>query len=492
MSSQPDAKSITRPSGLEYQPLPDRKLSRETCKFFGYKVDKVTGDQYEVYPETTGQINAYKVRSPNKDFRWIGKPPKDRLLFGMSKWPNKGRRIIITEGAIDCMTVSQAQGHKWPVVSITNGASSAHNDVASCLEWLSGYEEVVLWFDNDRPGKEAAEKTARILPPGTVYIVQQGRGKDASDLYQLEGAEAVRRQAWQASRYMPEGLTRAKDILDTLTEIEEIAMPWKLPGLTELTHGRKYGELITIGAGTGSGKTDFIYEEMAFLLGQGESVGLFSFESDARDTLKHIAGKLIEKRIHVPDPDGLLWTKEDLDHAVTALGETKGELYLNNNFGHSDWETIKTRIRYLHHACGVSHFVLDPMTALVATFKEDERRAIDIFMADLAQLTVSLGICTYLVCHLTTPSDGAHEEGARVKIRDFKGSRSIGAWSMLMIAIERDTQTIGGATTLRILKQRRSGNSVGQCLKYGYNPMTGMIIPNYQANPEQEETYGDF
>ena len=45
-------------------------------------------------------------------------------LWGQHLWKSaKGKRLVITEGEIDCMTVGQLLETKWPVVSLPNGAA---------------------------------------------------------------------------------------------------------------------------------------------------------------------------------------------------------------------------------------------------------------------------------------------------------------------------------------------------------------------------------
>ena len=67
------------------------------------------------------------------------------------------------------MTVSQLLG-TWPVVSVPNGASSALKYIKGNLEFVNSYEEIVLMFDMDDAGQEAARKVAEILPPGRAKI----------------------------------------------------------------------------------------------------------------------------------------------------------------------------------------------------------------------------------------------------------------------------------------------------------------------------------
>ena len=91
-------------------------------------------------------------------------------------------------------------------------------------------------------------------------------------------------------------------------------------------------------------------------------------------------------------------------------------------------------------------------------------------MTRLRSLVERTGISLFLVCHTTTPQNGeAHEEGGRVQLRNLRGSRSIGQLSDNVIALERDQQSgsAGDATTVRVLKNRYSGE-VGEACKIRY------------------------
>ncbi|NIR15301.1 MAG: toprim domain-containing protein, partial [Desulfobacterales bacterium] len=70
----------------------------------------------------------------------------------------------ITEGYLDAMSVSQVQNHKWPVVSVPNGAAGAANAIRKNLKWLEdNFEEIVLMFDMDEDGQKAALECAPLF-----------------------------------------------------------------------------------------------------------------------------------------------------------------------------------------------------------------------------------------------------------------------------------------------------------------------------------------
>ena len=63
-----------------------------------------------------------------------------------------------------------------------SGAAAAKKSIQRNLDWLQGYEEIVLFFDNDEPGRQATEAACQVLPPGKVKTAHlQGDYKDASD-----------------------------------------------------------------------------------------------------------------------------------------------------------------------------------------------------------------------------------------------------------------------------------------------------------------------
>ena len=72
-----------------------------------------------------------------------------------------------------------------------------------------------LFYDNDQPGRQAAEECASVLPPGKVKIAHlQGDYKDASDALQANDSDAVCRAIWDAKPFRPDGIVDGKTLLD--------------------------------------------------------------------------------------------------------------------------------------------------------------------------------------------------------------------------------------------------------------------------------------
>lgn len=458
------------------QALSKRGLTEEACRKYGYwvgKNDKGGTVQIANY-RRNGKLIAQKVRGRDKKFSVRG-DLKHAGLFGQHLF-QPGRRLVITEGEIDCISVAQALGLRWPVVSIPNGAQGAAKAVARELEWVEGFDEVVLMFDMDEPGQAAALEVAALLTPGKARIAQL-QAKDPNELLQRGEADAIVRSVYEAQTQRPDGIITLGQLRDKVLKPIEQGLPWKDPRLTALTYGKRYGEVYAFGAGTGIGKTDYFMEEAEFTANTcGEKIALFYLEQPPVETAKRLAGKFAGKKFHVPDGT---WTQDELTEAFSTIERT-GNVFMYDHFGSSDWDTVKAKMAHLAVAEGVKHIFLDHLTAFAAE-AEDEKKMLEHVTAQIAKFAQQYSVCFYFISHLATPEGKPHEEGGRVMIRHFKGSRSIGFWSHFMFGLERAQQAEDEAlrklTTFRVLKDRFTGQSTGQCLHYTYNHDKGLLVP---------------
>jgi twinkle protein len=186
---------------------------------------------------------------------------------------------------------------------------------------------------------------------------------------------------------------------------------------------------------------------------------------------------------HLPEH----WDAEKVGIAYDKLETEGASLFLYDRFGSATWETIERRIRYLATVEGCHHIVLDHLTALAAA-EDDERKALERIMKDVSELVTELDITLYLVSHLATPDGKPHEEGGRVMIRHFKGSRAIGFWSHYMIGLERnqqaDSQEERTTTTVRLLKARYDGSKTGRTVMMRFDEDTNLLLETGDGPPQ--------
>ena len=460
--------------------LQKRNISQKVCE--KYKIYR-DGDKLRFYyHDESGIVKGAKVKTKDKQFRYEGE--STGTFFGQHLFPSTGKRVVITEGELDAVSCYEAMPG-WPMVSLPSGAAAAKKAIQRNLEWLQGYEEIVLFFDNDDAGRKATEEACQVLPPGKVKIANLlGDYKDASDAISTNDSHAVCKAIWDAKPYRPDGIVDGKSLLDLVTTPSPAAdHDYPFQGLQSKLHGIRYGELVTITAGSGIGKSSFCRELATNLLSKGERVGYLALEESNRRTALGLMSAHVGKSLHLGEH-----THEELTAAFDAT-MANWNLYLFDGFGSYDPDVIYNRIEYLASGLDCRIIFLDHLSILLSGLDGDERRMIDTTMTKLRSLVERTGIVLFLVSHLKrTSSDQNHEEGARVTLGQLRGSAAIAQLSDAVIGLERNQQSnqARSATTVRVLKNRYSGETGVACmLDYDLNTCK---FHETQAEPEFDAT----
>lgn len=478
----------------EYLDLRTRKLTQDTCRFWGYECSTFNRQPVQIanYKTPDGHKVSQKLRFADKsDMPWLGDKKAGASLYGQWLWRNGGRQVVVTEGELDAMSLSQCYSHKWPVVSVSGGAAGAHKDIEKGIEFLSKFERVVFMYDNDEAGRTAALRCAAILEPGKAFIASLPL-KDASDMLVAGRAKELTDAAWGAKEFRPDGIVSIADVKAQALQPRVMGHRWFDPEMTEATYGMSETQLILIGAATGAGKTDFITQQIAFQINdlppeERHPIGALFLESEPAELLQRIAGKHAGKTFHQPDGS---WTAEELGTAIETI-EGGAPLHLYDSFGATDWATVKSVMLHMIVGLKCKFIYLDHLTALAA-MEEDVKKALDMMMAELAGMAKQHRVIIIAVSHLATPDGKPHEEGGRVTIRHFIGSRAIGFWSHVMLGIERNQQDEDEfertVNTVRVLKARGAAKGVGKTFRFAYDYTTGLLSP---APPKDEAaSYG--
>ena len=445
--------------------LERRGLTLDTTKLFEYGTTTHNNELVQVatYRDQLGKKAAQHLRYKDKRFRWIGST-NQLQLFGQHLWrQNHGNGTnmfcVVTEGEIDAMSVSQVQGNKFPVVSLPNGASSARKYLAANLQWLSQFNRIVLCFDSDDPGVAAAEDAMSVLPLGKAAICRLPR-KDANEMLVAGEGEHLRDLLWKATPVRPDGIINASELWEELVKPGASAVcqyPW--PKLNAAAHGFRKGEMVTLAAGSGAGKSSICREWIVHFLRAGLKVGVFMLEESMQRSLQGIVGVDISMPIHL-EPE--LVKDPKVRTAFDELMST-GNLFLYDHFGSMDPDRLVEQIKYLATSEGVDVVVVDHLTIVVSGISDlDERRALDVTCTKLRQVVEQTGVGLVLVSHLKRPEGRGHEEGGQTSLSQLRGSHAIAQLSDLCIGAERNQQ--GGddernKLQLRMLKNRFSGET---------------------------------
>jgi twinkle protein len=471
---------------LETRPIDKvlRGITEETLQKFGYKYATYRGETVHVAPYYfKGQLVAQHIRTKTKEFPWLGK--KDNLeLFGQQLWKNSGdyrKRIIITEGEIDCMTVSQAFGNKWAVVSVPNGAQSSSKYIKQNLEFLDGYEEIVLAFDTDPPGTQAAQECALLFTPGKVKIADWSPYKDPNELLMAGRSSDIPNVIFNAKSYRPDGIKAATELSLEYLAKEEDTFSYRLPfpSLHAKMRGIRKGELTTLTAGSGIGKSTMA-REIAYelLVNQGLKIGYIALEESIKKTALGLMA------IHMNVPLGELFlnrgiVNEEVFKDAYSKVITTDRLFLYDHFGSLDSVNLLSKLNYLAVGCGVDFIILDHISIVVSGIEDgEERRIIDNLMTQMRALVEKTGVGMILISHLKNPPEGrSHEDGDRIAANQLRGSGSIKQLSDNIIGLERDQQgKTPNISRIRILKCRLFGEETGLADTLEYHKDTGRLL----------------
>ena len=470
-------------------PITDRNISQATAQHYG--VTQTEGKHFYPYYDVNGSQVANKVRhTANKSFMAEGSMSK-ATLFGQQLFNQGGKYITICEGEIDAMSAYEMTGSKWPVVSIRNGAQSAVKDCKEQFEYLNKFEQIVICFDNDEHGIAAAQKVAQIFEPNKAKIMHMSL-KDANEYLKAGKREQFVRAWWEARPYTPAGIIRLCDYIDEMFEDDDqdtVLYPFK--GLNDKLYGIRTGELVTVTAGTGAGKTSMMYElEYHILKNTTCNIGIIHLEENRKQTNWHLVSIPANKRLFLKE-ERMGMSKEELQPFIDdTVGDPR--LIAFNHFGSIGTEEILSRVRYMVKALDCKYIIIDHLSILVSGIDEgDERRNIDLLMTKLRSLVEETQCGMLLVAHLRRGTgDAGHEQGKEVSLSMLRGSHSIAQLSDAVIALERDQQAkdavSANTTTVRVLKNRYAGET-GVATFLLYNTDSGRMTEIDDPNKEDFE-----
>ena len=460
----------------EPEALRRRGISEKTCRFFRIFRDGAT--LRFPYYTSDGVLSGVKVKNKRKEFSYEG--VSTDTLFGQYLFPTTGKRIVITEGELDAASCYESMSG-WPMVSVPHGAAAAKKDLQKQIPLFQGYQEIVLFFDNDEAGRKAAEEAASVLPVGRVKIARMEAYKDPSEALQANDADAIRKAIWEAKPWRPDGIIEGKTLYkEIITPTPPSDYDYPFRGLQSKLHGIRHQELTTITSGSGQGKSSFCRQIATNLLSQGERVGYLALEESNRRTALGLMSCAVGKSLHIGEHD-----EQELRSAFES-SISNWNLYLFDGFGSFDPDVIYNRIEYLASGLECRIVFLDHLSILLSGLDGDERRMIDTTMTKLRSLVERTGISLFLVSHLRRSSNdrATHEEGGRVSLSQLRGSHSIAQLSDQVIALERDQQaeTERDVTTLRIIKNRYSGET-GYAGKIRYD-LTTSLFTEYETEKD--------
>lgn len=340
--------------------------------------DQTTGDP--AWFKSTG-IN--KTAEGKKD---IWSTPPWSTLWGWWLVKPHHRRIAITEGEIDAMSLHQLHqdaGLDVPVLSLPSGVANL-DWIENDFDTLALFERIDLCFDGDPAGETCAKKVAQRLGFARCWRVNPPAGfKDVNDvLMRHNEPEQLEVTRWleNASTYNPATLCSVNDVWEDALALA--ARRKQAAGVSsfiwsQFAYEFRDGEMTLVAGYAEGGKSTFLYQSHLHEMANGRKCLFCSFEIKPEamllEFLSMLGGDpashrdwLNDRLVYVRPPrDGytLADLGNDVRYAAGRYGVTRVAIdSLHYLAGKEDYEAQDKVVRDLHRLAGE----LNSHVALVA------------------------------------------------------------------------------------------------------------------------------
>ena len=369
-----------------------------------------------------------KVRILPKKFYSIGDTAH---LFGQHLFEPGGKRIVITEGELDALSIAQMSYIKYktfyPAVSIPNGVN-AEKVLLKNRKYLRSFEEIVIFFDQDEAGQTSAQKVAKLLGVDKCKIATLA-AKDPNEVLKANPADhennwkPLYTAVWNAATWSPAGLLDSDQLWERYLENKvqpSIKYPPALHSLNKALKGIRQHEITMFISGTGTGKSVVSREVLLHLHDMpNRDARIIALEESAAETFTALAG--MYHHVNIAETD---ITKEQAREAWEVMFKN-GNLHV---FEH--YESEGNMLDTLEYFCasGATDITLDHITLWAAEENlsgryNNENAKIDYLMSGLRKLAQKYPVHFFLISQLRKSSSNGQsfEEGVLPSLDDIKG-----------------------------------------------------------------------
>jgi twinkle protein len=467
------------------QAIPSRKISEDVCRLLGVvtEVDETDGSQkavYYAYHDADGEVVGYKKRTLPKEFSVVGKP---KGLFGQKACKQNAKFLILVEGEHDVLAgreMLRAKGKDWNIAAIPNGANEEGKldpQTLKELNWITSHESVCIAFDMDTPGQATAQSMASSLVSQMKVGIAALPRKDTAKCWEEGLVDEWFKAISHPKIYRPARIVEGKDVnLARLKTPKKPGYTLPFPKLQKMTWGLRKGEVTTLTAGSGIGKSTFSMEVMWTAVLErikDSTTAVVALETDMDD----IARRIIAMEC------GVSWAQiafnpscipeEQYDAAYDKWFGTGNRIHLFKHWGSIASDDLKNDMLYYAKALGVDFIVLDHVSMVVAGADTDERKDIDMLYSAMTNIVVETGVGIIPIIHLKRVQGKKFNKGDEVELTDLRGSAGAEQMSWNVWALERNQQAEDGQKDLvriRVLKNRTMGfTGLADTLRYDHN-----------------------
>lgn len=449
----------------QFKPLtlvPCERTDDIDAYFTGRGISMATLDAYQVAatPEgniffpfyVEGELIYAKYRQPTtepvkrKEWAQAGAPP---VLFGMDLCRPE-LPLVITEGQIDALSLYEAGVRN--VVSVPSGCENLQW-VDTCFEWLEQFEKIILFGDNDPPGKKMVKTLATRLGEDRCLVVSEYPPgcKDANDILTTLGSDALNDALAKANEVPIRGVIDVADIqfVDPTT-IPRIKTG--IPKLEKAINGLEEGAITIMTGAAGNGKSTLCGTLLLNAIEQGYHCVAYSGELSPDLFQRWVMLQAAGSDWITLKYDAMTDTKIPVVYPPAQeriLNWMRGKLFLfdsTEEISASIADSILSVFQTMARRKGAKLFVVDNMMTALIDAADDEYRAQGKFMAELKRFAIRYSAHVIVVAH-----PRKIKADSTITNDDVSGTKYITNLASNVLVIEKPD--------IRITKTRYSGNN---------------------------------
>lgn len=381
-----------------------------------------------------------------------GKP----VFWGMDQC-TEDKPLVIVEGEMDALALDEC-GIK-NVVSVPSGAEDL-TCFDLCWEWLKKFKQIILWADNDGPGRELQRNLINRLGAWRCWTVQAER-KDANEVLYYDGKEKVVEVFSQAKEVPISGLIRLADV-KAFDYSKSVRVKSGIRGLDKALGGFFMGQWTVWTGSSSSGKSTLLGQLLLESVEQGYPVCAYSGELPAPlfrywiDLQAAGTDNLVKKYDSIKEEE-IAYPKQETTKLIREWYRDKFFLY--DSYGMATDETLFEVFEYAAMRYGCKVFMIDNlMTVTLNAAERDFYMKQTAFVNKVAEFAQRLQVHVHLVAHPRKP-DGKYIN--KITKMDVKGAGSITDRADNVLAVNRLTEDEQEKklcdTVLEIFKNRMFG-----------------------------------
>ena len=389
----------------------ERYLSKETLNRFQIEAN----DDEIVFPyldekEERIFVKYLKIDRPNGKKQIRVEANCQPCLFGWHLVLN-ARKIILCEGEIDAMTVSQ---YGFPALSVPfgGGTGDKHKWIEYEYEKLSVFDQIYLCFDNDNEGKAAANDVAERLGRFRCKIVALPL-KDVNEcLVNGLSKEDFVYYLKDATTCDPDGLKDASVFEDAFIKecfyADDSKKGYESPWSKTQQSIRFRPNELSIWTGiNGHGKSQFLGQVILDLMTQGARVCAASLELRPYKFLKRLTIQATAMR------------NFSEDYARRVFHWYGEKLWLVSLTKKEKADAMMQMFEYARLRYGIDVFVIDPFTKL--SISQDDYKRQTEFIEELCDFKERNNCHIHLIVHPRKQEN----ESSNINKMDIKGTGAI-------------------------------------------------------------------